>query len=372
MTPTLTVSQFITVFNQSVQMMLPEVTIVGEVANFRISKNAWVYFDLKDEESSLKFFGSVKVLPGPLENGMNLEVNGAPWLHNLYGFSINIYKLKVKGEGSIAKAQALLAEKLKQEGLFNPDRKRSIPYPPARIGLITSLESAAYTDFIKVVNHRWGNLTIEIADCLVQGIDAPTQIIDAINAFNQMPNPPEVLVVIRGGGSADDLAAFSNEAVVRAVAASRIPTLVAIGHERDLSLAELAADRRASTPSNAAELLVPDKQNEGRFMKEAEKTLSKSLNNIFSMQAEYVKTNQSFLNQIIEAKLRQEKMLLEHKAHVLHAYDPALPLAKGYTLVRSASDKHVRSINDVKIKDMLTIFMADGEIKSIVEAVDEK
>ncbi len=135
-------------------------------------------------------------------------------------------------------------------------------YLPTKIALLTSVESAAYSDFIKIINARWGNISIEVADSLVQGINAPAQLIKGVELVNQMAEPPQVLVVIRGGGSEDDLAAFSDEKVVRAISASRVPTLVAIGHERDISLAELAADQRASTPSNAAELLVPDRQHE--------------------------------------------------------------------------------------------------------------
>ena len=121
------------------------------------------------------------------------------------------------------------------------------------------MQSAAYADFTKVLAARWGGLSIEVIDVQVQGEPAPRQITAAVDYFNSQAEPPEVLILIRGGGSAEDLAAFSTEQVTRAVAASRVPTLVAIGHEVDVSLAELAADMRASTPSNAAELLVPDR-----------------------------------------------------------------------------------------------------------------
>src|SRR5690606_18856920 len=136
-----------------------------------------------------------------------------------------------------------------------------------------SEESAAYKDFIKVIGARWGGLDIELANVQVQGESAIMQIVNAIDWFNKQAAVPDVLVIVRGGGSADDLQAFSSEQVTRSVAASRIPTLVAIGHEVDVSLAELAADRRASTPSNAAELLVPDRKEQITLLRHARRRL---------------------------------------------------------------------------------------------------
>ncbi len=218
-----------------------------------------MYFDLKDDESSVKFFGTVYALPGPLEDGMVVRVSGSPRLHPQYGFSVNYTNIQPVGEGSLRKAADLLAAKLEKEGLFAPERKRALPYPPGRVALITAGGSAAYADFVKILNARWRGVAVEHFDVLVQGEQAPGQIVSAIAAANALAAVPDVLVLTRGGGSAEDLAAFSTEPVVRAVAGSRVPTLVAIGHEVDFSLAELAADRRASTPSNAAELLTPDR-----------------------------------------------------------------------------------------------------------------
>ena len=260
MNPTFTVSDFVAVFNQTIEYAYPTVTITGELANFRVSKGKWVYFDLKDDTSSVRFFGTVYMLPGPLEDGMLLQVDGVPRLHPTFGFSITAQSLKPVGEGSLKKAAALLEAKLTKEGLFSDERKRAIPYPPKRIGLIASGESAAYADFMKILTGRWGGIEIVHVDSQVQGAAAPAQIIRALDLLNAHGEELEAIVITRGGGSADDLQAFNVEQVVRAVAASRVPTLVAIGHEVDTSLAERAADRRASTPSNAAELLVPDRQ----------------------------------------------------------------------------------------------------------------
>ena len=335
--PTLSASEFVAVFNQSLDMIFPEIIISGELANFRISKNRWVYFDLKDELASVSFFGPVSMLPGPLENGMMLEVMGQPRLHNLYGFSINFKTIKVSGEGSIAKAQTLLAKKLELEGLFDQSRKRTIMHPPEKIGLISSVQSAAYADFIKIINARWGNVAIEVADTLVQGIDAPQQIVHAISLFNMMPSQPDVLVLIRGGGRADDLAAFSTEQVVRSVASSRIPTLVAIGHEIDLSLAELAADSRASTPSNAAELLVPSRNEELDRLVRQSNQLNIDWENLYTMASNEIKNNSEHLRARIDVVFNQARDQIIASKQLLGAFSPDMPLRRGYAVVRDSS-----------------------------------
>ncbi|MEI6237750.1 MAG: exodeoxyribonuclease VII large subunit, partial [Candidatus Saccharibacteria bacterium] len=269
-------TDFVAIANQALEHVFGNVFIEGELSNFRISKNRWVYFDIKDDISKVACFGSVYQLPGPLKDGMLVKIGGQPRLHPQFGFKINFVSITPSGEGSINKAYELLRAKLNAEGLFLESRKRSIQYPPIKIGLITSNESAAYADFIKIINNRWPLLEIELYDVQVQGEAAINQIIDALTRANKMSDLAEVLVIIRGGGSSDDLAVFNDERVVRAIAASRIPTFVAIGHEINESLAEMVADKRASTPSNAAELLVPDKNSELKHLIQ-QKSILKSL-----------------------------------------------------------------------------------------------
>lgn len=361
--PKLSVSEFVGLFNQTLEETYPFVDIVGEVANFRISKNRWVYFDLQDEFASVKFFGSKEVLTGPIEDGMSLEVLGYPRLHNRYGLSINISNIQVVGEGSIAKAQALLAKKLEQEGLFKEDRKRPLIYPPERIGLITSGQSAAYADFVKILKARWPHVEIVFFDSLVQGIEAPLQIVSGINKFNQMTDPVDSLVIIRGGGSADDLAAFSTEQVVRAVAASRVPTLVAIGHEIDLSLAELAADMRASTPSNAAELLVPDQSSEQRSLKAQADNLKKVLSGLLADKYQETDLFNKELAYLVRKNIDQASNYVESRGNLLRALDPTLPLKKGYALVLDKENNQIKSAKSTGSGQELSIRFHDGKIK---------
>jgi exodeoxyribonuclease VII large subunit len=366
--PTFTVSQFVAVFNQSLEMLYPEIIIAGEISNFRVSKGKWVYFDLKDEYSSVRFFGTVFSLPGPLDDGMTCEVIGRPRLHNQFGFSISFDSIRPVGEGSIRKAQDLLLKKLEAEGLFAPERKRRLPYPPQRIGLITSAESAAIADFRKIIAARWPRLEIELIDTLVQGSQAPEAIRSAIQAFNMASDPPELLVIIRGGGSADDLAAFSEESVVRSVAASRLPTMVAIGHENDVSLAELVADVRASTPSNAAELLVPDAAHERVVIANAGITLRQSISTVVQVAGQLLRTQSEDMNRLLEGRLKLEAHELNNYRLMLRAVDPVLPMQRGFALVRDGGGKQVKSAQALAGSDRFSLEFTDGKIEA--QAVD--
>lgn len=369
---TFSVSEFVAVLNQTLDYAYSGVTIVGELANLRVSKNRWVYFDLKDDASTVKFFGTVQQLPGPLESGMLIKVRGLPRLHNLYGFSVNVQTMQPVGEGSIRKAAELLQAKLASEGLFDPERKRSVPYPPQRIGLITSKQSAAYADFIKIISARWQNMQIELIDVQVQGEVAPGQIVAAFEQFNAQATPPDVLVLIRGGGSPEDLAAFSTEVVTRAVAASRVPTVVAIGHEVDQSLAELAADRPASTPSNAAELLVPDR----RQVKQQLKTTADQLDHVIMQRlgasSDTLRDQARQLMHHAETVMAQQRQQLTNRRNLLEAYNPRAILQRGYALVRHQGGV-VRSTQELATGAIVDIELADGHIHATVtkEADDE-
>lgn len=353
------VSEFVALLNQTLEYAYPSVIITGELANFRVSKNRWVYFDLKDEAASVKFFGTVYQLPGPLEDGMLLRVRGQPRLHQLYGFSVNILSLQPAGEGSIKKAAALLQAKLAAEGLFDEARKRPLPYPPAEIGLITSQQSAAYADFVKILAARWQGVHIRLIDVQVQGEAAPAQITAALEQLNGEAAPPEVIVIIRGGGSAEDLAAFSTEQVARAVAASRVPTLVAIGHEIDLSLAELAADRRASTPSNAAELLVPDRVQTLAELEQARGHLQQAARRSLQTGRDYLREQGAALEYEVQQVLNRAAVQLQSQAQLLAVLDPQAVLRRGYAIVRR-HNRPVRSAKTLRAGDIVDVQLGDG------------
>ena len=366
---TFSVTEFLSVINQTLEFAFPIVTIEGELSELRISKGKWLYFKLKDDTASVNCFGTVYMLPGPLEDGMKVRVTGAPRHHLQYGFSFNAQNIAVSGEGSLKRAQDLLQQKLTKEGLFDDARKRVLPSVPERIGLITSRGSAAEADFIKILAERWAGVEILLRDSLVQGVDAPNQLVQAVTEFNQLVRPPEVLVIIRGGGSQDDLAAFSDERVVRSVSGSRVPTLIAIGHEVDLSLAEMAADRRASTPSNAAQLLVPDK----RYIIGAAwgevKTIGDILESRILEQITYLHRDVESAGRSVNELATRLRSQIESNRLLLNSYDPRAILQRGYAII-SKSRQSIQSVKQLSVGDSVSIRLRDGQLSAEVVATD--
>jgi exodeoxyribonuclease VII large subunit len=302
---------------------------------------------------------------------MMVRVSGRPRLHQLYGFSVNVQVITPVGEGTIRRAADLLQAKLAAEGLFNPERKRPLPYPPQRIALITAGQSAAYADFMKILNARWRGVSVDHYDVLVQGEQAPAQITAAIAAANAAAEVPDVLVLTRGGGSADDLAAFSHEQVTRAVAASRVPTLVAIGHEVDISLSELAADQRASTPSNAAELLTPDRAVVLRRLRDERTGLGEALLRVVSKRTDWLRQQHVALNRGLRASHEAAWSQVRSAKQLLEAYNPTAALRRGYALVRSGSQL-VKRVGQLNIGDSVQITLSDGTAEATILKVESR
>ncbi|HVX23955.1 MAG TPA: exodeoxyribonuclease VII large subunit [Candidatus Saccharimonadales bacterium] len=368
--PVLPVSDFVALLNQTLEFAYTSVVVSGELANFKIWRERLVFFDLKDEGAVINCFAFVSQLPGPLEDGMTLEVRGQPHYHETRGFSFNVQRVQLAGEGTIKKAAELLQAKLTAEGLFALERKRALPYPPQRIGLITSEQSAAYADFTKILAARWGGVAIELIDVQVQGEAAPAQIVAAIEQFNALAKPPEVVVLIRGGGSPEDLAAFSTEQVTRAVAASRVPTLVAIGHEVDLSLAELAADQRASTPSNAAELLTPDRRHQLTVLTEMQQQLVRALRQSVEDQRLSVNRWQEQLVLAIQQRLSDARQQVTLHGQLLEAYSPQAALSRGYAIIR-AQQQLISSVKQLHRGQSLDVQFHDGVAQTTVHQIEK-
>lgn len=299
---------FLAVINQTLEYAYSSVTIVGEVSEFKVNQGKWVFFSVKDEESSVPCFMPVWQLSVPIEDGMKVVVRGVPKITKWGKFSFTVTKIAPKGEGSLKKAFEMLKEKLKKEGLFNVSRKRAIPEELEKIGVVSSTQAAGYADFVKIVNARWGGLKILTAHTQVQGLDAPEQMIRAIKYFNEYTDV-QVIALIRGGGSKDDLSCFNDEGLVRAVAASKIPVITGIGHEVDESLCDLAADIRASTPSNVAELLTRDRKSEKIFEK-----------------VSYILDKINSEIRVLENNLIQKKRMLE-------VLNPENVLRQGYAII---------------------------------------
>lgn len=367
--PVFSVSDFVALVNQTFELAHSYVEVEGEISSFRVSKNKWVYFDLKDETASLKCFASVYALPGPLEDGMKVRLAGSPRLHPLYNFSFQVRSITPVGEGSLRHAASLLAEKLQKEGLFDEVRKRRLPYPPKRVALVAAGDSAAYVDFIKVSTARWGGLQIMHYNVLVQGQKAPLEIVAVLATINEATITPDVVVLIRGGGSVDDLAAWNDERVVRAIAGSRAPTLAAIGHEVDVVLSELVADRRASTPSNAAELLVPDRKEQIRYIRSYNRLLDERLAGAILLQQSSLAVYAARLDEELASIYRRSRHSVETSHQLLLALDPERPLRQGYALVQKTDGSIVTKAEALHVPDEFLVKFFDGTVLSRVKKV---
>ncbi len=361
-------AEFVAILNQTIEFAYPQVAVVGELSSFRVARGRWVYFDLVEKDAKVSFFGSVYSLPGPLEDGMVVRAIATPRLHPQFGFTLNFSSIQVAGEGSLKKAANLLMLKLEKEGLFDANRKRQLPSYPEVVALVSAKGSAAESDFKKVSLARWPSLEISHEDAIVQGAEAPESVLAAIARANQLV-AAELIIITRGGGSAEDLAAFNDERVVRAIAGSRLPTVVAIGHEKDYSLAELAADVRASTPTDAAILVTVDVRNEAQVLEQVSSTLAGQIRAIAqSCIAELNHVAQNLTQQVgglIESEMSQ--LLLQ--AQVVAGLDPEKPLRQGYALV-TQSGKRLYSAKDAAVGGQLKIRLADGTINSKVEGIE--
>ena len=327
------VSDFIATSNDIFEKSFPSVLIEGEISSFKVNQNKFVFFDLKDEESVLGCFMTVWQLRFPLEDGMKVIAQVKPKLTNWGKFSLTVEKITPKGEGSLKKSLEILKEKLTREGLFDENRKRRIPQDLKKIAVISSTQAAGYADFIKIINERWGGLKIIVAHTQVQGMAASDQIIRAIDFLNSQSELPDVIAIIRGGGSADDLAVFNDEKLVRAVANSRVPIITGIGHEIDQSLCDLAADFAASTPSNVAQILTPNKFDEMRFLRsKILRTNDLLLSKIAELKKANREKNQKIRDRILQNILDQKREI-QAKKRILESYNPQNILAKGYALI---------------------------------------
>ncbi len=367
--PEFTVSQAVAVLNQVLATALPYIDIVGEVANYKVNQGKWVFFDLKDKDCILNCFMSVYNLRVALEDGMKVKVRARPSLTKWGRFSMTVQLIKPVGEGSIKKSFELLKKKLTAEGLFDQRRKRLLPKLPQHIGAISSVQAAGYADFIKILGARMSGLTIDVISVQVQGDVAADQIISAIHQMNELPDPPEVLAILRGGGSRDDLAVFDDEKLVRAIAASRIPTITGIGHEIDTTLADLASDLRASTPSNAAELLVPDRRELLAATTDKLYGMVQTLELQTKNQRNEMMRTLDRISQLTDRCLRDSKAHFAATASALNAYNPRAALKRGYALVWAG--EHILKATPAN-GDRLTIETATNLIETEVRNVRAK
>ncbi len=381
-----TVTELNSVLNQTLTASYPEIIVEAEVANFKINQNKWVFFDLKDKDSVINCFMSIYQLTTPIEDGMMLRVYCSPKLTNWGKFSLTIRAYELSGEGSVKKAFDLLKQKLEHEGLFLNERKRPLPQFVSKIALITSSTAAAYNDFVSVLNIRWGGVEIDHINVQVQGEAAASQIASAIDQVNDSRSKYDCIVIIRGGGSPEDLQAFNDEQLVRSVYASKVPTLAGIGHEDDITLVDLVADVRAATPTDAARILVPDKQ---EFINNIDLAMDAVYRNlIYCVQSGLSKIDKfsHIVALYCDQKIQninniQNRLLSASNMHIqanqskvavlsnkLETLDPHSILARGYAIVRAHS-KTIKQADELSVGQNVVIQLNKGYIKAKVEEI---
>ncbi len=358
----LNVSEFHRLVNSAFDEKVGEVLVQGEVSDFRISGNKWISFNLKDEESALPCFASIYNISTPIEDGMKVKVLGKPKIYAKYGkYSFQIIALEPIGEGSIKKAYEKLLKKLESEGLFDEEFKAPLPKYPEKIGIITSKDGAALTDVRRVLAQRWGGFNLILKPTTVQGLSAELGVISAINYFNRH-KIVDVIILTRGGGSLEDLQVFNSELMARAIFASKVPVIVAIGHERDTTIAELVADRRAATPSNAAQIAVPDRETISLELSSLENALKTQIQNNIKHVREIIKNSEALTKKL----LKDTKSKIEEYAKLLKTLSPEKVLDRGYSITKNSAGEIIKSNKNIAKGDKIETIFKDGKIISIV------
>ena len=341
-----TPSLLVNTINQNFNYNYPLITISGEVANFKINQNKFVFFDIKDSNSTVNCFMMLFAMKMPIQDGMQIIAKVEPKITDWGKFSLTVKEIKPVGEGNIKKSLDIIKDKLAKEGIFDQSRKRIIPRSSNNIAVISSTEAAGYADFIKIINERWGGIKIRVAHTQVQGESASKQIINAVNYFNQVQDLPDLIVIIRGGGSANDLMAFNDELLARTIAGSRVPVITGIGHEIDCTLSDLAADFAGSTPSNVAQIITRDRQDEIIYLNNYINNFSKKIVHILDEKKNEINITINNVHSYIMHNIDNELHNLNSKIRLLDNLNPQKVLSQGYALVRGRVE--INSIIDIE------------------------
>lgn len=373
--------------------VLSSIWVAGEISNFKRHGSGNLFFSLKDSDSVIRcvmFKGDAAALPFMPENGMSVIICGYVTVYERSGeYQIVVQLMKPDGVGALTIAFEQLKEKLASEGLFDSDFKREINRRPSNIAVVTSPTGAAVRDIIKIAGQRNSSVSITVIPALVQGDMAAESIVEGIRLANRLKKA-DTIIVGRGGGSIEDLWAFNDERVARAIFSSEIPVISAVGHETDFTIADFVADLRASTPSNAAELAVADinedkrraetliiklekyagiaLKNSGDRLKRALESpaFAYPLDNI-SDREETVKALMSRLKRETEISVRNTENRVAEKVTALEALSPLKVLARGYSYTENANGKVVTSVDDVQNGDSIFVTLKDGRISATVE-----
>lgn len=388
-----TVSQINSLLKGVIEESFPLITIEGEISNYRPNSTGHLYFTLKDKTSQISavmFRFRATSLTFVPKDGMFVRCKGSLSVYEPRGtYSISINSMELAGEGNILLLLEQRKRQFLQEGLFDEQRKKPLPLFPKTVGVVTSSTGAALRDIMQIIRRRNSTTGITIFPAIVQGSDAAPSIASQIKIANKF-KMCDVLIVGRGGGSLEDLLPFSEECVVRAVAESEIPVISAVGHEIDWALCDFASDKRAPTPSAAAELCTPVKsevisylQNKQSEFYTAIKSRVENLKLLIkqfspeNMENRFRNIEQPLLFRFDSAKedllkgmserLKETRIHIEKMKSILEASNPRLILAKGYSMVRDkTTGKIIRGIEDTSIGSEIEIIPAKGKITATV------
>lgn len=372
------------------------VFLVGEISNFTDHyKTGHFYFSLKDEEAQIKAVmfrqNALKVKFRP-ENGLRVIVRGRVSLYEAAGsYQVFVDDMQPDGVGALNLAFEQLKERLEREGLFDAAHKKPLPRFPERIGVITSETGAAVQDILNILGRRFPYAQVVLAPVLVQGEGAPAQLIDALQSFNAFKNV-DIIILGRGGGSAEDLWAFNDERLAYAVYRSQIPVISAVGHETDFTICDFVADLRAPTPSAAAELAVPDqmqlraeihtllsrmqrtvtnnlREQRLRLEQSTQKSVLKNPNLYFDTKRMQLISVSTQFDALEKAILHRARIRLQENAAKLQALSPLSVLARGYSVTTLADGTVVHSANQLSENTEITVQLADGKAACTVKEI---
>ena len=394
--PVVSVSDLVNAFKEVVETALPPCTVEGEISNCRRSPAGHWYLTLKDEQSEIGaviWRSAAQKIRFEPKDGMRCLATGSLQVYVAKGTcQFVISRLMPQGIGELELAFRQLRDKLSAEGLFDESRKRAIPQIPRRIALVTSPGSAAVRDMIQVITRRWPPARIVVVPVRVQGDGAAEEIAKALKLVHRIPDV-DVVITGRGGGSLEDLWCFNTEVVARAVAACRIPVIAAVGHEIDVSIADLVADRRALTPSEAGELVVPSARDlhdslihtAHRMRQTLRDRLDRARLRLSTIEARSVlQRPMSLVDQkrldceaFSERAVKAVRLLTERRgrdlaefAASLQALSPLRVLSRGYSLTQTSDGALLRSAEGVEPGEILTTRLESGLVRSAVTEIE--
>jgi len=402
----LTVSELSEQIKSCLEKTIGAVWVSGQVSNLRQPVSGHLYFSIKDESSQIRcvlFDSTRRLLKFRIEDGMEIIIFGRVSVYKKSGdYQIIVDSAEPKGIGALQIAFEQLKKRLEAEGLFDESRKKPIPFLPRTIGIVTSISGAALQDILNIIERRFPTVHIIIYPVKVQGEGAKEEISHAIDDFSQLSYPAErerspdyfgidVLIVGRGGGSIEDLWAFNEEIVARAISRSKIPVISAVGHEIDYTIADLVADKRALTPSEAAEIVLPVKSELLEKLEHLHQTLIDSLHyQIETSKAKLDALNKSYgwqtprnkvreyyqrldelsdkLTNYLKQKIETLSLIISNKSAQLNNLSPLNILSRGYSITRLKRNNQIlKSIKQINIGEDIVTQLTDGQIKSVVK-----